>query len=211
MTESTTRKIRCALVGVLLLLSLNLFAARQQERSPIALVVVFDHSGSMAGAKMDLAKQATKAPLDSLNEKDRFGVLVFDYNFKWLLDIAEVRNKDTIRTAIDSIVATGNTNIYPALRDAYEKIRNVPAPTKHIILLSDGQTPKENFEVLVSEMKKNNVTVSTVALTAASDVQLMADIATWGDGRTYYVEMPQNLARAFQIETEALLKKAARN
>ena len=37
----------------------------------------------MAGSKMDLAKEATKAPLSLLKEDDYFGVLTFDYNFQW--------------------------------------------------------------------------------------------------------------------------------
>jgi len=210
MTKPNTRRMWCSFVAAAILLSMGASAAAQQERSPVALVVVFDRSGSMVGAKMDLAKEATKAPLEALNEADRFGVLTFDYNFQWLLKIAEVRNKAAMRAAIDSIVATGNTNIYTALREAYQQLRETPAATKHIILLSDGQTPKENFQSLASEMVKSGVTVSTVALTAASDVQLMSDIAIWGNGRSYYVEMPQNLLRVFQLETEALLRKPQR-
>src|SRR3954467_6889638 len=122
----------------LILLNMNLFISRQQApaRSPVAVVVVLDRSGSMVGAKMDLAKEATKAPLDALGEKDQFGVLTFDYNFMWLLKIAEVRDKPAMRSSIDRIVATGNTNIYTALREAYQQIRAVPVATKHIILLS---------------------------------------------------------------------------
>jgi uncharacterized protein with von Willebrand factor type A (vWA) domain len=53
----------------LILLNMSLFAARQQpqERPPVAVVVVLDRSGSMAGIKMDLAKEAAKAPLDALS------------------------------------------------------------------------------------------------------------------------------------------------
>ena len=35
----------------------------EKERQAISMVVVLDRSGSMAGSKMDLAKEATKAPL----------------------------------------------------------------------------------------------------------------------------------------------------
>src|SRR4029453_8935707 len=37
-----------------------------KERQSVAMVVVLDRSGSMAGSKMDLAKEATKAPLSLL-------------------------------------------------------------------------------------------------------------------------------------------------
>jgi len=179
-----------------------------KERQSISMVVVLDRSGSMAGSKMDLAKEATKAPLVLLKEDDRFGVLTFDYNFQWALKIAEVKDKETMRQTISKIVATGNTNIYPALREAYEQLKETEGETKHIILLSDGQTPAEDFRGLSQEMVKDKITVSTVAVTAASDRVLMENIATWGGGRSYYVENPQSVPQIFQDETELAAGKS---
>jgi uncharacterized membrane protein/uncharacterized protein YegL len=179
-----------------------------KERQSVAMVVVLDRSGSMAGSKMDLAKEATKAPLSLLKEDDFFGVLTFDYNFQWAVKIAEVKNREDMRATISKIVATGNTNIYPALREAYEQLQQTEGETKHIILLSDGQTPAEDFKGLATEMVKNKVTVSTVAVTAASDRVLMENIATWGGGRAYYVDNPQNVPQIFQDETELTAGKS---
>ena len=179
-----------------------------KERQSISMVVVLDRSGSMAGSKMDLAKEATKAPLSLLKEDDRFGVLTFDYNFQWALKIAEVKDKESMRSTISKIVATGNTNIYPALREAYEQLKETEGETKHIILLSDGQTPAEDFKGLATEMQRDKITVSTVAVTAASDRVLMENIATWGGGRAYYVENPQSVPQIFQDETELAAGKS---
>jgi Ca-activated chloride channel homolog len=180
----------------------------EKERQSISMVVVLDRSGSMAGSKMDLAKEATKAPLSLLKEDDRFGVLTFDYNFQWALKIAEVRDKESMRQTISKIVATGNTNIYPALREAYEQLKETEGETKHIILLSDGQTPAEDFKGLASEMQKDKITISTVAVTAASDRVLLSNIAEWGGGRAYYVENPQTVPQIFQSETELAAGKS---
>ena len=132
---------------------------------------------------MVVAKEASKAPLNLLKDDVRFGVLTFDYNFQWAIIIAEAKNKESMRETISKIVATGNTNIYPALREAYEQLKETEGETKHIILLSDGQTPAEDFKGLSAEMLKDKITVSTVAVTAASDRVLMENIATWGGGR----------------------------
>jgi len=180
-----------------------------KERQSMSMVVVLDRSGSMAGSKMDLAKEATKAPLSLLKDEDYFGVLTFDYNFQWALKIEEIKgNRDDMRATISKIVATGNTNIYPALREGYEQVLLSPGETKHIILLSDGQTPAEDFKGLAAEMTKNKVTVSTVAVTAASDRVLLENIANWGGGRAYYVENPQNVPQIFQDETELAAGKS---
>jgi Ca-activated chloride channel family protein len=179
-----------------------------KERETLSLVVVLDRSGSMAGQKMDLAKEATKAPLGLLKEDDYFGVLTFDYNFQWALKPVAAKNKEEMRETISRIVATGNTNIYPAIREAYEQIQPTPGETKHIILLSDGQTPAEDFKGLATEMLKNKVTISTVAVTAASDRVLMENIATWGGGRAYYVDNPLNVPQIFQDETQLAAGKS---
>jgi Ca-activated chloride channel family protein len=204
--------IRYSFVGaiVVLLICSAVIAAQTPapaQRPSLAVVVVLDRSGSMAGAKMDLAKEATKEPLALLREKDFFGVLTFDYNFQWALRIAEVQNKDAMRDTISRIVATGNTNIYPALREAYQQLLATTAQTKHIILLSDGQTPAENFNALATEMLKNKVTVSTVAVSAASDRVLMENIANWGGGRAYYVENPQSIPQIFRDDTGLAIAK----
>lgn len=179
-----------------------------KERQSLSMVVVLDRSGSMAGTKMELAKEATKAPLTLLKEEDRFGVLSFDYNFQWALELQEVKDKEDMRETISRIVATGNTNIFPALREAYEKLQAVPGETKHIILLSDGQTPADDFQGLATEMLKDKITVSTVAVTAASDRILMENIAKWGGGRSYYVDNPANVPQIFTDETQLAAGKS---
>jgi len=185
-------------------------ATAQQPAAPIrtvALVIVFDRSGSMAGSKLSLAREGAKAALSRLRENDLFGVLTFDYAFQWAVPIAEARNKETMQAAIDSILATGNTNIYPALREAYQRLQATTADSKHIILLSDGQTPAENFQVLVSEMLGNSITISTVSLTPASDQKLLSDIAMWGQGRAYYVTTAEALPDIFQREVSLVIGK----
>src|SRR6185295_493224 len=95
-----------------------------------------------------------------------------------------------------------------AIREAYEQIQTTSGETKHIILLSDGQTPAEDFKGLATEMLKNKVTISTVAVTAASDRVLMENIANWGGGRAYYVDNPQNVPQIFQDETQLAAGKS---
>jgi len=156
----------------------------------------------MAGRKLDLAKEATKTTLALLREKDSFGVLAFNTTFEWAVKIAEVQNKDEMRKAVDGIWGTGNTSIYPAMQEAYRQLRTMPGDNRHIILLSDGQTPRDNFQALASDMLKDKITISTVALTAVSDRELLENIANWGGGRAYYVDNPQGIPEIFREDTE---------
>ena len=50
----------------------------QEKRKDLALVIALDRSYSMKGRKMEMAKEATRAALDLLEEQHRFGVVAFD-------------------------------------------------------------------------------------------------------------------------------------
>src|SRR6266571_348189 len=95
------------------------FEAKKEKPESVAMIVVLDKSGSMGGQKIELAKEATKAPLQLLKDEDRFGVVAFDYNFYWPVRLQSVSNRTQINQAISSIIAGGETNIYPALREAF--------------------------------------------------------------------------------------------
>ena len=66
-----------------------------------------------------IAKEAAKAPLALLKDTDSFGVVAFDYNFYWPVKFQAVSNRDSITQSISTIIAGGETNIYPALREAF--------------------------------------------------------------------------------------------
>jgi hypothetical protein len=59
-------------------------------------------------------------------------------------------------------------------------------------------------------MTKNKISVSTVAVTAASDRVLMENIAEWGGGRAYYVDNPQSVPQIFADETQLAAGKSLR-
>jgi beta-lactamase regulating signal transducer with metallopeptidase domain len=169
-----------------------------------ALVVVLDRSGSM-GASLEFAKEGAKRAVSLLREKDLFGVLTSDYNFQWIVEIAEARNREKMQEAINRIYAAGNTNIYPGLKEAFSRLQATTADAKHILLVSDGITPAANFQDLVSQMSSKGITVSTVALGVASNRALLADIAIWGRGRAYSISNVSRLPQVFEEEVSRLI------
>jgi len=69
--------------------------ARDSDRkrtTPINLAVVLDRSGSMAGAKLEKAKQAAGVALDQLGEKDFFSLVVYDDEVEVLIPPRKVRD-----------------------------------------------------------------------------------------------------------------------
>jgi Ca-activated chloride channel homolog len=178
------------------------FNSKKNEPRSVGMVVVLDRSGSMAGQKMELAKEATKAAVDLLKDEDHFGVVAFEYNFKWVSPVQLVANRAAIKQDISSITAVGETNIYPALRDAYLKLSETKDDVKHVILLSDGQTFPEDFQGLAEKMAADKITTSTIAVGTVADRELLGNIAKWGKGRAYYLEDATKVPQVFSQETE---------
>jgi len=112
----------------------------QRKRKELDLVLVIDRSFSMRGRKLEFAKSAALSTLDLLDEHHRLAVVAFDSRPHDVVPLAEVGNKQRAEDLISSMSASGQTNIYNALWHAYRLLENSPAKTKHVILLSDGNT-----------------------------------------------------------------------
>ena len=186
------------------------FEAKKEKPDSVAMIMVLDKSGSMGGQKIEMTKEAAKAPLALLKDTDSFGVVAFDYNFYWPVKFQAVANRSAITQAISTIIAGGETNIYPALREAYIQLAGATTQLKHVILLSDGRSLPDDFEGLTKKMAESKITVSTVAVGNGADRELLANIANWGHGRTYYLEDPAAVPQIFTEETELATGKTLR-
>ncbi|HZP91576.1 MAG TPA: VWA domain-containing protein, partial [Burkholderiales bacterium] len=180
----------------------------QEKRKDVALVIVIDRSYSMKGRKMEYAKEAARAALDLLEEQHYFGVVAFDSQPYISVPMQQVRSKKKAEDLIGRIQASGQTNIYPALSMAYRMLQQVDAKSKHVIVLSDGDTHPADFERLVSRMKNADIVVSTVTIGEGGNPQLMDDIARWGGGRSYLARNAESIPQIFMEETQKAIRSS---
>ncbi|MSQ59080.1 MAG: VWA domain-containing protein [Betaproteobacteria bacterium] len=174
----------------------------QEKRKDLALAVVVDRSYSMKGRNIELAKAATIAALEMLEEQHRFTVITFDSQPYETVPLQYVRSRKKAEDLISRIQASGQTNIYPALQITYRVLAKSGAKSKHVILLSDGDTAPADFERLLNRMNKEQITVSTVALGLGADKELMGNIAKWGKGRAYHAQTAQMVPQIFVEDTQ---------
>ncbi|KAF8780058.1 hypothetical protein HU200_001709 [Digitaria exilis] len=117
--------------------------AGDAPRAPLDLVTVLDVSGSMSGEKLALLKQAMGFVIDNLGPHDRLSVVAFSsgaHRVTRLLRMSDA-GKGQARTAVESLVARGGTNIAEGLRTAAKVLdeRRHRNAVSSVILLSDGQ------------------------------------------------------------------------
>jgi uncharacterized membrane protein len=174
----------------------------EREPKDLALVIALDKSYSMVGDKMAMAKEASKAAIELLEDEQQFGLLAFDYHFYWPVPIQRASRRDRIVERISGIEASSPTNIYPALEDVYLSLLATDAEVKHVILLSDGKTYEDDYETLVTRMRQDEITVSAVAVGDKADRELLSAIAEWGGGRFYFIADPSRVPEIFVDETQ---------
>lgn len=173
----------------------------QQEIPSLGLVLVIDRSGSMAGEKVELAKEAARRAAAMLKEQDTLGVLAFDSTNWWVVEPQQVRDVGSIQEQISGITPEGGTEIFPALATAAARMEEIEAKRKHIILLTDGQSAPGDYEGLIDGLREKGVTMSTVAVGADADSRLLRRLAEGANGRFYTTTDSQNVPQIFAKET----------
>ncbi|MBQ4232828.1 MAG: VWA domain-containing protein, partial [Lachnospiraceae bacterium] len=174
----------------------------------MAFYMVIDHSGSMDTpasdnvniTSLDLAKSAARKSLDSLRDTDEVGVLAFDDKFQWVVEPTELNDRETVADDIGSIKIEGGTSIYPALKEAVDRIKESDAAIKHVVLLTDGEDDYVNYGDVLDEINGNGITLSTVAIGPESATGIMKYLANEGGGRYYYTDVNTGLPRIFAKE-----------
>lgn len=191
------------------LLPVNMEVSDEKQVPQVAMVLVIDRSGSMSGLPLEMAKSACKATVATLGPDDRVEVVAFDSSAVRAVPLQPARFQARIRAELSRIVSGGGTEIFPALDMAYQDIAATSARRKHIVLLTDGQSPTHGLDELVQALVADSITLTTVGLGSEADAELLRRLAEAGGGRYHGASTPKSLPRIFTHETELVSREAA--
>ncbi len=186
-------------------------SAENAPREPnIAVVVVLDKSASMKRSdRIGQAREALNSLIVTLREEDLIGITAFDEAPFVILPLRKVRDQRAIAAKrIEHILPAGRTNLFPALTQATEALRQAKAREKHIVVVTDGgkrQEPQdEGFSELVSDCYGQGITLSAVLLAKESDFGFLRTLVEKGGGQFYQTTERKALARILVDDVAAV-------
>ena len=172
------------------------------------LIFVVDVSGSMWGSPIQLVKDSLNYIVDITNENDGIALITFEssaYTSQGLTRMTAA-NKNTLRTKINNLRASGGTNIYAGLEMGLRQITHDYSSgdrTCSIILLSDGEDGYGNvqnkFNSLVNNGAKKNYVFTTHSFGYGQyhDANLMSSISKVRDGSYFFLKEYTEVKAAF--------------
>ena len=162
-------------------------------------IFVLDLSSSMAGTKLEQAKEALRFCMRNLNDGDRFNLISFNADVEPFSEkLVPVKNKrQTALAFISRIDALGHTNINDALLTALAAEPDAARP-RILIFLTDGEPTigkREPVRILknISEANRGQARIFVFGVGNDVNVQLLDKIAEQNGGTRQYVSPQENL------------------
>jgi Mg-chelatase subunit ChlD len=170
--------------------------------SRLAIALVLDRSGSMAGMKLEEVKLAAKEVSDALDADDRLEVIAFDTVPQRVVTLRPGDEHMVSDDAIHAIQAGGGTDMLPAIVAAFDDLSKISAKKKHVVMITDGLTPTAGLIESVEIAAAEGITLTTIALGSDTDALTLQSMASSGGGRFYAVRDPEVIPRVFTKELE---------
>ncbi|MBB4824096.1 Mg-chelatase subunit ChlD [Sporosarcina luteola] len=188
------------------LLPVEMEVKGKEQLPSLGLVIALDRSGSMSGSKIVLAREAAARAVELLRDDDTFGFTAFDHELWELIPVGPLQKQDAIEQIL-SIPVGGGTDIFPSVEKAYEDLAEFELQRKHIILMTDGQSPMPpDYEEVIEEGKRDNITLTTVAIGSDADSALLEELAEQGGGRFYNVTDESTVPSILTRETTMMTR-----
>ncbi len=197
-----------------------------ERRAPLDLAFALDRSGSMAGAALDLAKQAVDVAVGFLRDDDRCALVVYDHEVDMLQPLASAtaRTKTGLRLALRGVDAGGTTALSDGWLTACQELAEGGEPTpepparshrvRRALLLTDGLanvgiTEPRELTKHAHELRRRGIATSTLGVGDQYDGDLLSAMAEAGGGNFYHATSPHELRDIFERELGELLTVVA--
>lgn len=169
------------------------------SQEPVAVALAMDVSGSMNDeGKIDAAKQAASAFIDTMGAKDGAALISFASQVKTVQPYTG--DKGALKAGVAGLKAEGATLLYDAIAEAAGVMGGVKEQRKVIILLTDGEdetSKKTNVDQAIAAARNAKAPVFAVGLGSGVKRDVLDKIASQTGGQAVYVAKGDQLRQVF--------------
>jgi len=184
-----------------------------EARAPLHIALVMDRSGSMAGPKLEVAKQCATFLARHLTPADELALVTYDDEIDLVRALAPA--DAATPAAIAGIYPGGSTNLSGGWLKGLEQLRKAGEGVRRVVLLTDGlaNVGVTDHPQLVSLAvgTRAEAATTTIGFGDGFDEDLLTAIADASGGATYFAENPDDAPAIFAEEFEGLTKLVAQN
>jgi len=182
------------------------------DDAPVNLGIVFDVSGSMKGMKLDRARDALKAFIQTSHSDDDFFLIGFNQRANLL---AEFTSGEALANKLTLVDPGGQTALYDATYLGVEKVKQGRHSRNAILLISDGQdnSSRYTYGELRKRLREAGVQIYCIGIVemgsgagGSLDMQgqaILEEIAQSTGGKAFF---PKSAAELEEITTRIALE-----
>lgn len=179
---------------------------------PINVCLLIDRSGSMAGTKLQNAKEGAINLIHQLTASDHVGVVTFESHIEVVLPVQPATGIEKYEKAIESIGLGGTTELYRGLESAFLELRrSLDTPyrlekeaVQRIVLLSDGiptdNKPQASYRMLARSMREVGISITALGIGEDYNEDLLSITAENSGGTWYHIVSPGSIPDIFSRE-----------
>ena len=203
-------------------------AAQPAERTPLEVALVLDRSGSMAGPKLETAKESAAYLVRRMGGGDRLALITYDDEAELVSSLGGME-KDELLEMVEGITPGGGTNLSGGWLKGVEALLVSPStdeepaaapsarePIRRVLLLTDGQAnvgimDADTLVCMSGNAAGDGIATTTIGFGQDFDEDLLTGMAEAGRGHAYYVADPDRSPGVFADEFEGLVSLVAQN
>lgn len=191
-----------------------------ENRPPSNLVFLIDSSGSMEGTnRLPLVKKALNHLISRLDERDRIAVVTYSGNSRVVLPSTTGNNRETIRFAVDSLLAGGSTQGSAGIQEAYRLAKEgfLPDGNNRVILCTDGDfnvgvTNRSDLVDLIQKEAKSGVFISIMGFGMGNYKDgTLEELSNKGNGNYAYIDTDREAVKVFSEQIAGTLITIAKD